>query len=123
VSLHESELPLRGQIWWTRFPTDPPEKGRRPVIVVSANGRNQHPRANTVLVIPLSTSVHKSGPTHVLLHSGETGLREDCIARAEDISVVKREDLGTPVHGHRSVTNAQICRLATLVKIAMGCVE
>jgi mRNA-degrading endonuclease toxin of MazEF toxin-antitoxin module len=115
--------PRRGEIWWTRFPTDPPEKGRRPVVVVSTDGRNLHPRADTVLVIPLSTSIHKAGPAQLLLKSGETGLREDSLARADGISTVSRSDLSEPVSGSRTVSNAQICRLAGLVKLAMGCSE
>lgn len=115
--------PRRGEIWWTRFPTDPPEKGRRPVIVVSTDGRNLHPRANTVLVIPLSTSIHKAGPAQLLLRAGETGLREDSLARAESISTVSRANLSEPLKGSRTMSNTQICRLAGLVKLAMGCPE
>jgi len=115
--------PRRGEMWWTHFPTDPPDKGRRPVIVVSRDERNAHPRANTVLVIPLSTSIQKCGPTHLLLRTGETGLREECVAKAEDICTLRRADLSGPVAGHRPVTHTQICRLAALVKLAIGCVE
>lgn len=119
----EARYPLRGELWWTHFPTDPPDKGRHPVIVVSADGRNRHPRSNTVLVVPLSTSVHKSRPAGMLLRAGETGLREDSVAQADNICVVRRVDLHEPVQGHRPVTDAQICRLAGLVRVAMGCVE
>jgi mRNA interferase MazF len=114
---------MRGEIWWTQFPTDPPEKGRRPAIVVSANGRNSNPRANTVLVIPLSTSIHKVGPAQLLLRAGETGLREDSAAQAENLCVVRRDHLSGPVAGHRAVSHTQICRLASLVRVAMGCIE
>ena len=38
-------FPLRGEIWWTNFHTEPPNKGRRPVIVVSPDSRNRHERA------------------------------------------------------------------------------
>jgi mRNA-degrading endonuclease toxin of MazEF toxin-antitoxin module len=115
--------PLRGEIWWTHFPTDPPDKGRRPVVVVSVDGRNCHPRSNTVLVIPLSTSIHNSRPADLLLRAGETGLREDSVAQADNICTVRRVELAEPVQGHRPFTNTQICRLATLVRLAMGCVE
>ncbi|MGB7985742.1 MAG: type II toxin-antitoxin system PemK/MazF family toxin [Terracidiphilus sp.] len=118
-----ARYPLRGEIWWTHFPTDPPDKGRRPVIVVSTDGRNCHPRSLTVLVIPLSTSIHKSGPAQLFLSAGETGLRADCVAKADSICTVNRSDMGEPVAGHRPLTNAQICRLAGLVRLAMGCVE
>jgi mRNA-degrading endonuclease toxin of MazEF toxin-antitoxin module len=116
-------LPLRGEIWWTNFPTDPPEKGRRPVIIVSPDARNRHERATTVLVIPLSTSIHKLGPAHLLLHADETGLQMDCAAQADNIAVVHRASLMEPRSSQRTLSNMKICRLASLVKLAMGCVE
>jgi mRNA interferase MazF len=119
----EGRYPLRGEIWWTLFPTDPPDKGRRPVVVVSPDGRNCHPRSNTVLVVPLSTSIHKSRPADLLLKAGETGLREDSVAQADNICTVRRAELAGPVQGHRPLTNTQICRLAGLVRLAMGCVD
>ena len=116
-------FPLRGEIWWTNFHTDPPEKGRRPVIIVSPDTRNRHERATTVLVIPLSTSVHKLGPAHMLLSAGETGLRMDCAAQADNIAVVLRANLLEPGPGQRALSNTKISKLAALVKIAMGCPE
>lgn len=118
-----ARYPLRGEIWWTHFPTDPTDKSRRPVVVVSVDGRNCHPRSNTVLVIPLSTSIHNSRPADLLLRAGETGLREDSVAQADNICTVKRAELAEPVQGHRPLTDTQICRLAGLVRLAMGCVE
>jgi mRNA-degrading endonuclease toxin of MazEF toxin-antitoxin module len=76
-----------------------------------------------VLAIPLSTSVTKLGPWHLLLRAGETGLREDSVAWAENIGAIKKDQLIEPVQGHRPLTNTQICRLASLVRLAMGCVE
>src|SRR5208337_2140904 len=121
MSSHMGPAPRRGEIWWTRFPSDPPDKGRRPVIVVSADKRNLHPRMDTVMVVPLSTSIHRYGPTHLHLFAGETGLRADCIATAENVCILKRTQLESPVQGHRPVSNFQICRLASLVKTAMDC--
>ena len=114
--------PLRGEIWWAHFATDTPGKNR-PAVIVSQNGRNQHPRADSVLAIPLSTSTQKLGPWHLLLRAGETGLRQDSVARAENISTVSKDQLMEPVAGHRPLTNTQICRLAGLVRVAMACVE
>lgn len=122
MSATERDSPLRGDIWWAHFAFDPPEKFR-PAIIVSANGRNTHPRANTVLAIPLSTSIHKASPAQLLLGPGETGLREDSVAWAENISVVAKDQLVRRVDGHRPMTHSQICRLANLVRLAMGCVE
>jgi mRNA-degrading endonuclease toxin of MazEF toxin-antitoxin module len=116
-------MPLRGEIWWVQLPTDPPDKGRRTVVVVSADGRNVHPRATTVLVVPLSTSIHKDAATHTLLQVGETGLNEPCVAQSENISVVRKEVLQEDRRPLRRLSNLKICEIADKVKIAMGCVR
>jgi len=113
--------PVRGQIWFVQVHTDPPGKGRRPVIVVSLDERNRHPRADTVLVVPLTTSIHKDFQTHVFLSAGETGLQADCAARAEDIMIVKKEFLVAPPNRLRQLSNTRICELASKVSLAMGC--
>jgi mRNA-degrading endonuclease toxin of MazEF toxin-antitoxin module len=105
-----------------QLPTDPPEKGRRPVVVVSSEARNSRDAADTVLVIPLSTSVHKAdNPTHLLLLAGETGLPADSIARAEDIATVRKTQLIAPRMGLRTISHRRICELSSMTKIAMGC--
>jgi mRNA-degrading endonuclease toxin of MazEF toxin-antitoxin module len=115
-------MPSRGEVWFAQLPTDPPEKGRRPVLIVSSEARNRHPRADTVLVAPLSTSVHKAdNPTHLLLQRGETGLQEDSIVRAEDITTVLKSSLIEPRVGLRPMSDRRICELAAMVRIAMGC--
>lgn len=106
-----------------QLPTDPPEKGRRPVIVVSSEARNRRDSANTILVIPLSTSVHKAdNPSHLLLLAGETGLMADSIARAGDITTVPKTELVEPRSRLRPLSERRICELADMVKIAMGCI-
>jgi mRNA-degrading endonuclease toxin of MazEF toxin-antitoxin module len=114
--------PQRGEIWFTKLPTDPPEKGKRPVVIVSVNARNNHPRASTVLVVPLSTSVHKDEiPTHLVLEPGQTGLRERVVAKAEDVSVVWKVELDAARERLRTLSTTQICDLARRVELAMGC--
>jgi mRNA interferase MazF len=114
-------MPLRGEIWFVQLPVDPPEKGRRPVVVVSLDGRNRHERADTILVVPLTTSIHKEAPTHVLLTAGETGLQSDSAARAEDITVVRKQSLIEARDRLRRLSDKRICELARKVSIAMGC--
>ncbi|MGA9528356.1 MAG: type II toxin-antitoxin system PemK/MazF family toxin [Terriglobales bacterium] len=104
------------------MPTDPPDKGKRPVAIVSVNGRNNHPRAETVLVVPLSTSVHKGEmPTHMVLESGQTGLRERSVAKAEDVSVILKVFLDPSRERLRTLSSSQVCELARKVELAMGC--
>lgn len=114
--------PQRGEIWFTKLPTDPPDKGKRPVVIVSVNGRNNHPHANSVLIVPLSTSVHKDEiPTHLVLEPGQTGLRERAVAKAENISAVWKAELDLPRERLRSLSSSQVCELARMVQVAMGC--
>jgi len=115
------KTPLRGEIWFVQLPVDPPEKGRRPVIIVSVDVRNRHPRADTVLVVPLTTSIQKDAPTHVFLSAGETGLQSDSAARAEDVTVVAKRSLIEPRNRLRHLGEKRICELASKVSIAMGC--
>lgn len=112
--------PLRGEIWFAKFPTDPPDKPDRPVVIVSTDDRNRHPRANTVLVAPLSGSVERDVVMHIKLSSGETGLYPSCV-RCEDISVVRKESLVEPRQALRTLSQARICQIADGVLIAMGC--
>ncbi len=113
--------PLRGEIWFVQLPTDPPEKGRRPVIIVSLDARNRHERADTVLVAPLTPSIHKDAPTHLFLAAGETGLQADSAARAEDITVIRKQSLLAPNAPLRKLSDRRVCELAARVSHAMGC--
>jgi len=111
----------RGQIWWVQMPTDPPEKGRRPILIVSSDARNRHERASTVLVVPLSTSIHKDSPTHTLLQPRETGLPEPCVAQAENVTVIRKQSLLAHRGDLRQLPHTKICEIADKVRIAMGC--
>jgi mRNA interferase MazF len=113
--------PLRGEIWFVQLAVDPLGKGRRPVVIVSLDARNRHERADTVLVVPLTTSIHKGAPTHVLLPAGETGLQSDSAARAEDITVVRKQNLIAPRGRLRQLCDSRVCELAATVGLAMGC--
>ena len=110
-------IPLRGEIWFVQLPVDPPQQGRRPVVIVSLDARNRHERAGTVLVVPLTTSVHKEAPTHVFLTAGETGLQSDSAARAEDITVVRKQSLIEPTSRLRRLSERRICELAGKVGV------
>jgi hypothetical protein len=58
---------------------------------------------------------------HLFLAAGETGLSEDSIARAEDVTVVRKANLMEPRIGLRTMSHRRICELSEMVKIAMGC--
>lgn len=54
---------------------------------MSIDVRNRHERADTVLVVPLTTSIHKNAPTNLMLAAGATGLQVESAARAENENV------------------------------------
>ena len=112
--------PVRGEIWYIKLPTDPPDKSERPVVIVSLDARNKNPRANTVLVAPLTGSIEREVETHVQLSPGETGLNLSCV-KSEDITVVRKESLIEPKTPLRTLSHTRICHIADAVRIAMGC--
>jgi len=112
--------PLRGEIWFVKLATDPPGKGERPVVIVSVDQRNRHEKADTVLVVPLTTTTHKDVPTHVYLAPGETGLEQSCV-RAEDVSVVRKASLSEPRRRLRNLSHTRVCEIARAIAVAMGC--
>jgi mRNA interferase MazF len=111
---------LRGEIWYVKLPTDPADKGPRPVVIVSLDARNRHPAATTVLVAPLTGSVEKEFDTHIRLSSGETGLHPSAI-RCEDLTVVRKESLIEPKSPLRTLSSSRVCQIADAVRTAMGC--
>jgi len=112
--------PLRGEIWYVKLPTDPADKPARPVVIVSLDARNKHPRATTVLVAPLTGSIEKDSETHIRLQPGETGLNPSSI-KAEDLTVVLKESLIESRSPLRSLSHTRICQIADAVRLAMGC--
>lgn len=111
--------PFRGEIWFVPFPSDPPGKLDRPVVIVSPDARNQHPRADTVLVVPFSTTIRPS-PTHITLQPGETGLANVCDIQAESITTIRKETLQRPKAGIRRLSETQVRAIARCVLNALG---
>jgi mRNA-degrading endonuclease toxin of MazEF toxin-antitoxin module len=88
--------------------------------VVSTDDRNLHPRADTVLVVPFTTSIAKNVPTHVYLSPGETGLEQSAL-RAEDITVLPKNWLREPRQRLRVISDHRICELVEKIRHAMAC--
>jgi len=111
--------PQRGEIWFLKLPSDPPDKNPRPVVIVSPDERNSHPRADTVLVVPLSTTL-KESPTHIKMQSGETGLPEPCMIQGENISTVRKQSLQPPKSPLRKLSETKVRAIAGCVVRGMG---
>src|SRR5215471_20084894 len=111
--------PRRGEIWFVKFPSDPPEKNPRPVVIVSVDARNLHPRAETVLAVPLSTTLRDS-PTHIRLQPGETGLAEACDVQGETLSTIRKQTLRPSGTALRRLSESTLREIARCVVRAMG---
>ena len=119
MSNHQPVQPRRGEVWFVRMPSDPSDKSARPVVVVSLDARNQHPRASTVLVVPLSTTL-RGVDTHIRLEPGETGLVEASEAQIENITTVRKESLAPSRFRLRAISATRLRQIARCVVLAMG---
>jgi mRNA-degrading endonuclease toxin of MazEF toxin-antitoxin module len=112
--------PRQGEIWYVRLPTDPANFTGRPVVIVSSNARNMNDRANTVLVVPLSTTLRDPfPPTNLRLSPGETGLREKSELQAGNITTIRKTQLRAPREKLRQLSHVTMRRIAARVAMAM----
>lgn len=109
----------RGEIWYVKAPTDPPDKNPRPVVIVSIEARNVHERASTVLVVPLSTTPARIA-SQITLSPGETGLSEPSTLQCEDITTVRKESLQESREKLRRLSEGVMLRIARGVMVALG---
>ena len=82
--------PRRGEIYLVRLPGHPSDIKDRPALVVSLDVRNR--LANDVIVVPLSTTL-RLAPTHVGLPAGEGGLKENSMAKCEQVTTLDKSFL------------------------------
>ena len=85
--------PLRGEVWNADLdPTRGREQaGKRPVLIISADGFNGGP-ADLAVVLPI-TSKAKGIPWHVGIAAGDAGLKSNSYIICEMIRCVSRERL------------------------------
>ena len=85
-------VPSRGEVWWC----EPPEVGRRPVVVLSRDAAI--PRLRRALVAPCTTTI-RGLPSEVVLEPGDDPIGRRCAVNldsVESVSVaVLVERLGT----------------------------
>ncbi len=82
-----------GEVWLIDFgePVGREQSGRRPAVVVSADGLNES-RAGVVLVVPITTA-NRGLPTHVEIDAGDSGLQEISYAKCEEVKSVSEQRL------------------------------
>jgi mRNA interferase MazF len=107
-----SDAPRRGEVWWC----EPPEIGRRPVVVLSRDAAI--PRLRRALIAPCTTTI-RGLPSEVVLEPGEDPIGRRSVVNLDSVESVSIavlvERLGT-LSGERM---RQVC---AALAIATDCV-
>jgi mRNA interferase MazF len=87
------KIPKRGDIWVVNL--DPAVgseiKKTRPAVIISNDINNKH--ANTVTVVPVTSVTDKIYPFEILIPAGESGLKQDSKAKANQIRTIDKQRL------------------------------
>ena len=86
--------PCRGELWWAHL--DPvvgsEQAGTRPVLILQSDAISRF--TTTVLAIPLTTNLRRSGlPSAVLIREPGTGLPQDSVALCHQLRVLDKSRL------------------------------
>lgn len=76
-----TDLPRRGEVWWC----EPPEIGRRPVVVLSRDV--VIPRLRRALVAPCTTTI-RGLPSEVVLEPGDDPIGRRCAVNLDSVESV-----------------------------------
>ena len=106
-----SDLPRRGDLWWC----EPPDIGRRPVVVLSRD--IAIPRLRRALVAPCTSTI-RGIPSEVLLEPDE-----DPIARrtAVNLDSVESVSVGLLVERLGTLSESRMAQICQALSVATDC--
>lgn len=106
-----SNVPRRGEVWWC----EPPEIGRRPVVVLSRDAAI--PRLRRALVAPCTTTI-RGLPSEVVLEPGE-----DPISRRSAVNLDSVESVAVAVLVDRIgvLSSARMTEICAALGVATDC--
>lgn len=106
-----SDLPRRGEVWWC----EPPEIGRRPVVVLSRDAAI--PRLHRTLVAPCTTTI-RGLPSEVVLEPGD-----DPVPRrsAVNLDSVESVSVGILVERMGRLGDARMDEICAAIAVATDC--
>jgi mRNA interferase MazF len=110
--------PLRGEIWWVRFPKRSQVAGHeqaeeRPALIVSADFVNQS-ASDMVVVLPISTTERRIR-SHVPIMPPEGGLIDPSDIKCEQIRAMSVQRLVRPLGLVTDQTMAQVEHMLKMV--------
>jgi len=106
-----TDLPKRGELWWC----EPPEIGRRPVVVLSRDAAV--PRLRRALIAPCTTTI-RGLPSEVVLEPGD-----DPIGRRSAVNLDSVESVSVAVLAERmgTLSGSRMREICTALDVATDC--
>ena len=106
-----SSLPSRGEVWWC----EPPEIGRRPVVILSRDAAI--PRLRRALVAPCTTMI-RGLPSEVVLEPGD-----DPVPRRSAVNLDSVESVGVGVLVERlgRLSDTRMRDICAALEVAVDC--
>jgi mRNA interferase MazF len=106
-----TDLPQRGELWWC----EPPEVGRRPVIVLSRDAAI--PRLRRALIAPCTTTI-RGLPSEVVLEPGD-----DPIGRRSAVNLDSVESVSVAVLVERigALSGSRMRQICSALEVATDC--
>jgi mRNA interferase MazF len=106
-----TDVPAHGEVWWC----EPPEVGRRPVVVLSRDAAI--PRLRRTLIAPCTTNV-RGLPSEVVLEPGE-----DPVPRrsAVNLDSVESVSIGVLVDRLGRLSDDRMRQICAALAVAVSC--
>jgi mRNA interferase MazF len=106
-----SDLPLRGELWWC----EPPEIGRRPVVVLSRDAAI--PRLRRVLIAPCTTTI-RGLASEVVLEPGDDPVPRQSAVNLDSVESVS---VGLLVERLGRLSDARMREICAALAVAVDC--
>jgi mRNA interferase MazF len=106
-----TQAPVRGELWWS----EPPEIGRRPVVVLSRDVAI--PRLRRALVGPCTTTI-RGVPSEVVLEPGEDPIDRRCVV---GLDAVESVGIGVLVDRIGRVSDERMRQICAALEVAVDC--
>jgi mRNA interferase MazF len=104
-------MPLRGELWWC----EPPEIGRRPVVVVSRDAAI--PRLRRALVAPCTTTA-RGLASEVVLEPGDDPIPRRCAVNLDSLESVS---IAVLVERLGRLSDERMRQVCTALEVAVDC--
>jgi mRNA interferase MazF len=106
-----STLPLRGELWWC----EPPEIGRRPVVVLSRDAAI--PRLRRAVIAPCTTTI-RSLASEVILEPGDDPVRHRTAVNLDSVESVSVSVLTDRIG---RLSDARMSEICDALAVAVDC--